>query len=152
MFKKRLAALAAILTLAILAMVPASTATAGGVKDRPLTIERDFFGEPASSLVPAGSMTALVFPLASFSLSAGKENVAVDTLYFRVVGSEHIATLHIFHAGNLIKSFSVGGSSPQVITVGFGDGALSVPEGLSRASRFLAKPTPCLMRWRNRSM
>ncbi len=139
---RRLAALAAILTLAVLAMVPVSTATAGGANDRPLTIERDFRGEPASSLVPAGYTTVLAFPLASFILSAGNEDVAINTLYFRVVGSEHIATLHIFHAGNLIKSFPVGGSSPQVITVGFGDGALSVPAGTFKSIAILGETYP----------
>ncbi|MBI4122759.1 MAG: hypothetical protein HY458_00140 [Parcubacteria group bacterium] len=137
MFKK-LAVLVAI--LAVLAvMLPASTAMGAGTRARSLSMERDFRAESVSSLVPAGYMN---IPLASFILSAGNENVAVTMLVFRVVGSEHIAKLSIYHAGNLIKEFAVGGSSPQVIKLNFEDGVLSVPAGSFKAITVLGETYP----------
>lgn len=125
---RRLAVLAAIVTLAVLAMVPVSTATAGGTKDRPLTIERDFLAETGSMLL-GGDVFG--YPLARFFLRTGSEDVRIDTLVFRIVGSEHISELRIYSGAILMQRVSVGSASSQVIFVHLG-GALPIPAGSFR--------------------
>ncbi|MBI2452928.1 MAG: hypothetical protein HYV55_01745 [Parcubacteria group bacterium] len=87
-------------------------------------------GEPSASILVAGTTGVTV---GAFKLTSNNvEDLDLDQLTFNVTGSTRVATLYAYNGTTLLKSFPVGGTSPQSIAVDFADNTLVIPANTSK--------------------